>query len=488
MMPTIRFRRGLARWMAGALLVTAAAPAAAQWATTHEQYYLPGDFNWQFRALYPSADRLFNAFDYGHAILYEIMWSRPASEAVPALEQREFERITRELLVNPPRLPLEEAAIAPRYSRLAPEAKVMFEWAHVLHRQLYDVLADERLSPVQRDAKVTELLAYYRSRKDLAFSSKPKSMNLMEGQPYSLAFRKAYPKFNGLIWAYHWLQVGLYDALLAGATPAARRANVDAAVARFRQMLVAVPQSTPYIMPMTAAVAPEFSRRYPEAAIIFDNLHSMHDVISDILANDVVPRDRKRAEIVRAANRYRDDTTEVTTIDEWTAMAIDMGIENQGGPVLGALTVLPTPTVELGAVMRHEEHGAPGAAAREAEAHAGHEMPAAPTARRDTLRAPATPEGRAGEQMASALMVLLDDATARARIVANSALRQAILDLLPLLPEDHRAHLEFLLRLPPVPPPQEGRGDSRESGSPAGRTGAAIEVQGGSGIPVRLRP
>ena len=41
-------------------------------------------------------------------------------------------------------------------------------------------------------------------------------------------------------------------------------------------------------MPMTAAVAPEFARRYPEFAIIFDNLHSMHDVISDVLANDSV--------------------------------------------------------------------------------------------------------------------------------------------------------------------------------------------------------
>jgi hypothetical protein len=53
-------------------------------------------------------------------------------------------------------------------------------------------------------------------------------------------------------------------------------------------------------MPMTPSVAPRFATRYPEAAIIFDNLHSMHDVISDILANDAVPRGRKRDEILRA--------------------------------------------------------------------------------------------------------------------------------------------------------------------------------------------
>lgn len=436
-----------ARALAAALLLAVAPPAAAQWATAHEQFYLPGDFNWQFRARYPTADRLFNAFDYGHAILYEIMWRRPMSEAVPMLEQREFDRITRELLVNPPRLPLEEAAIAPHYSRLAPEAKLMFEWAHVLHRQLYDVLADERLNASQRDAKVSELLAYYRTRPDLAFSSKPKSMTLMEGQPYSLAFRRAYPKFNGLIWAYHWLQVGLYDALLAGRTPHERRANVDGAVARFRQMLVDAPGSTPYIMPMTAAVAPEFTRRYPEAAAIFDNLHSMHDVISDILANDGVPRGRKRAEILKAASHYRDDTTEVTTVAEWQGMAVGMGIENQGGPVLGALTTPPTPTVELGAVMRHDRQAA--------GEHAGHQMPGAPAPLRgDTTRTGADSAQRAREQMVNVLMMLLEDSAARTRIVADSALRRAILDLLLLLPEDHRGHLEMLLRPAPARPPE----------------------------------
>jgi hypothetical protein len=40
----------------------------------------------------------------------------------------------------------------------------------------------------------------------------------------------------------------------------------------------------PRTMPMTAAIAPEFSRRHPRAAVIFDNLHMKHDIISDVLA------------------------------------------------------------------------------------------------------------------------------------------------------------------------------------------------------------
>src|SRR5687768_10437487 len=187
--------------------------ASAQWVTTHEQFYLQAPHNWQFRRHYPGADRMFNAFDYGHAILYETLWRTP-NAPVARLEEREYAFITGHLLNRPPALPLEEAAIEIEYARLVPEAKLMFEWAHILHRQLYDALADERLSAAAKDAEVARLVAYYKSRPDLAFSSRPKSMDLMEGQRYSLAFRQSYPKFNGLIWAYHWLQVGLYEPLL----------------------------------------------------------------------------------------------------------------------------------------------------------------------------------------------------------------------------------------------------------------------------------
>ncbi len=344
-------------------------PAHAQWSTTHEQFYLPGEFNWQFRRNYAAADRLFNAFDYGHAILYEKLWTNPKG-AVSVLENDEFNFITRKLLVNPPSLPLEESAIEIAYVKIAPEAKMMFEWAHLLHRQIYDALADERLSMPQKDAKVQELLRYYKTRKDLAFSSVPKSMELMEGQPYSLAFRQKYPKFNGLIWAYHWLQVGLYEPLLAGTSKDERQTGVLATVTRFRQMIEQAPTWMPRVMPMTPAVAPLFTARYPEAAIIFDNLHSMHDVISDILANPSVSRDQKRAEIVKAGNRYRDNTSFVMRTDEWRDMATMMGIENMGGPVRGFLAAFPAPTVERGATASHSmsgmtgmQHGAAPAAA-----------------------------------------------------------------------------------------------------------------------------
>ena len=54
------------------------------------------------------------------------------------------------------------------------------------------------------------------------------SMALMDDQYFSQVFRKRYEKFNGLIWAYHWLQVGLYEPFIEGNTKAAKKAGVQA--------------------------------------------------------------------------------------------------------------------------------------------------------------------------------------------------------------------------------------------------------------------
>ncbi|WP_310570749.1 hypothetical protein [Gemmatimonas sp.] len=478
-----RMARRAARYAVAAAVIcttlTLPTALAAQWVTTYEQFYQQASHNWVFRNNYQAADRLFNAFDYGHAILYEKLWTMP--DASPAeLDVKEYDFLTKRVLVRPPRVPLEEGAIEIKYVQLAPEAKQMFEWAHILHRQLYDVLADERLDQAGKDREVQRLIDYYKSRRDVAFSSKPKSMKLMQEQPYSLAFRRQYPKFNGLIWGYHWLQVGLYEPLMVGKTVEERQAGVRATTARFWQMLQDPPRTFPYQMPMTPAVAPVFSARYQEAAIIFDNLHSMHDVISDILANDSVPRDHKRAEILLAAGRFRDDTSYVMTPQAWLTMVGHMGIENMGGPSVGFLPTLQTPTVTYGAVMSHDdrtgamvgfksgqatggEHAGhtgatptptqattPGAASMAGMNHAGMNHAASESsraridsaARRDTSAAhdamkhgvaPGASENAAAQAMMREMHdAMLRDPAIRARVIADPALRA------------HQQHLESM--------------------------------------------
>ena len=427
------------------MMLTAAPQLQAQWSTTYEQFYLPGSFNWQFRSNYPAADRLFNAFDYGHAILYERLWTRPGAPA-SLLEEREYTFITRELLVSPPALPLEEAAIEIAYARLVPEAKMMFDWAHLLHRQIYDVWADERMPVPAKDAKVQELLRYYRTRKDLAFSSVPKTMELMEGQPYSLAFRRNYPKFNGLIWAYHWLQIGLYEPLLAGKNSDERQTGILAAVARFKQMIENPPTWMPRVMPMSPAVAPLFTARYPEAAIIFDNLHSMHDVVSDILANPAVPRNQKRARILEAARRYRDNTSYLMTVAQWKEMAAMMGVQNMGGPVNGLLAAFPKPTVERGAVMAGMDHS--GSAAMAGMQHAATPSTTTPMAGMDHSGMPgmAADSGSAqsGEMMALH-MKLLADPVIRARMMQDPELRRMMTSMIDAMPVGHRQMMQQMI-------------------------------------------
>lgn len=296
----------------------------------YKQTYFSASHNWAFRAAFPRVDALFNAFDYGHARLYETLWRKPGAPQ-SVLDQREFSFITGTLLRHPPSVPLDEDAIAPEWEKLAPEIGAMFDWAHMLHRQIYDVWTDDRIPPASKDAAVDEVIRYYRSRPALAFSSKPKNMNLMEGQPYSLAFRKRFPIYNGLIWSYHWLQMTLYEALLAGGGADRRRENVEAVVNRFWTLFDRAPTALPTAMPLSAAIAPAFSTRYPEAAIIFDNLHSLHDVVSDILADASIPRSAKRRALLEAAARYRDDTSSIVSVEDWKAMADAMGLGNMGG-------------------------------------------------------------------------------------------------------------------------------------------------------------
>jgi hypothetical protein len=319
-------------WMSLVLTLSLGVPAAAAAQDQrNEQFYYPGRFNWTFLRVYPEAARLFNAFDYGHAVLYERLYT--ATAAVPAPLEKEYQFLTTDLLVRPPRFAVAEEVIEPNYAKIAWQAKQMFDWAHILHRQIYDIYADERLGNAARDSLIEKVTDYYLARKDVAFTDVPKSMALMEDQYFSQGFRKAHPKFNGLIWAYHWLQIGLYEPLILGSTVTEKKSGVQAALARFWSMLEDPPTRFPSVMPMTATIAPTFSAQHPRAAVIFDNLHMMHDIISDILAADTIPRGRKRAVIYTQLAEFRDGTRNVMSMDEWRNMGEMMGgIRAMGGP------------------------------------------------------------------------------------------------------------------------------------------------------------
>jgi hypothetical protein len=350
--------------MIAALLLCAGLRDAAGQAQRDEQFYYPGDFNWKFLEKYPEAARLFNAFDYGHAVLYERLYTKRGN-ASRELE-KEYHYLTTDLLVRPPRFAVVEEVVMPSYAKLAWRAKMMFDWAHILHRQIYDVYADERLTAADRDREIEQLTDYYLSNRKYAFTDKPKSMALMDEQYFSQAFRRSYPKFNGLIWSYHWLQVGLYEPYIEGQTATERKAGVQATVARFWSMLEDPPSRFPKSMPMTSAISPKFSAAHPRAAVIFDNLHMMHDIISDILTADTIPHKQKGDIIDQQLDKLQDPTHDVMSMDEWRIMADHMGgVEAMGGPSTGLLVGIhvgdtpPADTAAAGGAMRHQRMAAP---------------------------------------------------------------------------------------------------------------------------------
>jgi hypothetical protein len=438
------FRTIVAHTLAGLLAVMGLSAAGAQ-SQRDEQFYYPGRFNWEFLATYPEAARLFNAFDYGHAVLYERLYTK-RGKAGPELE-KEYRYLTTDLLVRPPRFAVVEEVVMPSYAKLAWRAKMMFDWAHILHRQIYDAYADERLTPTQRDSLIERLTDYYLSNRKYAFTVKPKSMALMDEQYFSQTFRKTYPKFNGLIWAYHWLQVGLYEPFIEGRIKAERKAGVQATVARFWSMLEDPPTRFPKYMPMTSAIAPQFSAAHPRAAVIFDNLHMMHDIISDILTADTIPHDRKGEMIDQQLDKLQDPSRDVMSMDEWRMMAEHMGgVDAMGGPATGLLAgvhagVRPSPdSAAMGGAMRHgagemtDSAHAVRRGAVQADPHDMHRMgqPGGSDTLADSVHM---------KQMMDLHRRMMADSLIRKRVVADTGMRRLMQEMMSEMPPEHRAHM-----------------------------------------------
>ena len=92
---------------------------------------------------------------------------------------------------------------------------------------------------------------------------------------------------------------------------------------------------------MTPSVAPSFSVRHPRAAVIFDNLHIMHDIISDILVSPKVPRAEKGKAIERALDEFRDGRRNVMSLEDWRMMGEMMGGVKRMGGVAGRKGLAP---------------------------------------------------------------------------------------------------------------------------------------------------
>lgn len=303
-----------------------------------------------FARVHPEAAATLGSYEAAHAALLE--WLLIESSASPRqLEGVLFDRIRERLtrVTDSRTRPMQ--AEMPGFSRFAPRVAGILEAAHALHRELYDIHADERT--LNKNAVVGEAIDRYLSRSDVALPDRPKSMLIIDGQEHSGAFRERYPETNGLMWTAHWLEIAVHDPLMYYPAAESRREGVRAVVDRFQEMLAGPTTGFPTQMPTSAAIAPELVRRHKRAAAIFDNLHMLHGVVVDILADEGVPN--KALALDEATRQFMDPDHLAASELDWMLMSLRHGIYDQGGPAIGRLTRTERNTGHV-----HGSHGPAG--------------------------------------------------------------------------------------------------------------------------------
>ncbi len=255
-----------------------------------ELFYKQAPYNWAINRI-PAFARDMYATGVGHAMAYEALVTGKS----PELENKTFNSIDW-VLKNPPRLPVDEAAISPKFVQKYGYLEKVFDWAHTLHFQTIDVLAHPGWTDHQKEVEVEKLWEFYQSE-PFAITGLPMNMEYLDSFPYSGKFRTKFPKVNGLFWGYHWLQTVNYD-MLYRVPVADQGAQYELLGQRYRETeLYRIDRD---FMPMTAELSPRFAKRFPHIANAFDNLHMLHDNVNDILADDNL-NEHQKAEQVKIA-------------------------------------------------------------------------------------------------------------------------------------------------------------------------------------------
>lgn len=261
---------------------------------------------YKFGELYPQAQRLLFAFDYGHALVYERLLLNRGKILNPKEFEKQILNDVMKILKNPPNVKVDEDDIAPTYVYTFPLMVDTFDWSHLLHQFVLDVLATSKDRGEGMNKRVNELFLQYKSNKPIAITEVCKTMLFMDGHYFSKDFRRTYPSFNLLIWSYHWFQIKLYEALMKPTRPE-RDIAIQRTVDDFWQLISDLPDSAEFdMMPETKLEAPTFFKRFSLISASFDNNHMLHDIVSDILTSPKVPTSEIRTAGIKYARMSMD--------------------------------------------------------------------------------------------------------------------------------------------------------------------------------------
>jgi hypothetical protein len=268
-------------------------------------YPLPPEA-YQFGKKYPEAQSLLFAFDYGHALVYERLLLNRGKILDPEKFEKTILADVMKILKNPPQVKVDEGDIAPAYVYTFPLVLNLFDWSHLLHQFVLDVLATSKDRGPGMQRRVLELFNEYKANSQVSITDVCKTMLFMDGHYFSKSFRRTYPSFNLLIWSYHWFQIRLYEALMLP-TEKQRDQAVAETVKKFLTLLSDLPDSADFdMMPETAKEAPTFAKMFPSIPPAFDNNHMLHDIISDILTSEKVAGTKLREEGIHFGRMAQD--------------------------------------------------------------------------------------------------------------------------------------------------------------------------------------
>lgn len=279
------------------VMLTGVVSADAQWTTRDHRWAPGGPWTWALQRELPQLYREFNGIDFGHAHLAETLLRTQDPQKV---EKARLEVL--DFIFSSPPVPPDEEQVAPTFTRMVWEVQRAFNWAHELHRSLYDLFATDTVA--DKEAAYRKILEDYLEKPEAITTHPLDHHGKLWSWPESKSFSRKFPEFNTQIWAYHWLQAAAYDVQLMGDSDK-QRSLMPRVIAHYHGYLRKPPVEW-QMMPMMREASPEFSRRFPEAAAIFDNLHMLHDNVDDVLSRpDLYPTYRaKRDQIMKILEVY----------------------------------------------------------------------------------------------------------------------------------------------------------------------------------------
>ena len=311
-----------------------------QWVTRDRRWQPRGPWKYAIMRGLPQLYREFNGIDFGHAHLAETLLKTQDQQRV---EQARLQVL--DFIFSSPSVPPDEEQVAPTMNQMAWEVTKTFDWTHSFHRSLYDLFASDRVK--DKEAAYRKLLADYLEKPEAITPHRLDHHGALWSFPESKSFRDKFRTFNTQIWAYHWLQAAVYDVQLLGDVK--KQQELMPKVIAFYHGYLRRPPVEWQFMPMLPEASPNFSKRFPEAAAIFDNLHMLHDNVDDVLSRpDLYPTlEAKRAAVLKILpiylHRNHGANDLYTDFDEKSGMAMGQhgGMQMHGGmPMHGGMSMM----------------------------------------------------------------------------------------------------------------------------------------------------